>query len=113
MKYSDYIWPYTDSYAYMDKVRGGMPPVIICLASNGGVQGKEYNEAIPETADEIADSVYAAYQAGASMVHIHARDPQNLPDPARTKEVWWEVTAKCASVVPTSSSTIRPAAGST
>ncbi|MGA2000984.1 MAG: 3-keto-5-aminohexanoate cleavage protein [Terriglobales bacterium] len=94
MKYSDYIWPYTDSYAYMDKVRGGMPPVIICLASNGGVQGKEYNEAIPETADEIADSVYAAYQAGASMVHIHARDPQNLPDPARTKEVWWEVNSK-------------------
>jgi 3-keto-5-aminohexanoate cleavage enzyme len=78
----------------MEKVRTGMPPLIICLCSNGGVQGKEYNEAIPETADEIADSVFAAYQAGASMVHIHARDPQVLPDPAKTKEVWWEVNSK-------------------
>ncbi len=66
---------YTDSYAFMDKVRGGMPPMIICVACNGGVQGKEANDAIPETADEIAESVGAAYDAGASMVHVHARDP--------------------------------------
>lgn len=91
---SDWLWPYADSYAFMEKVREGMPPVIICIACNGGVQGKEYNESIPETADEIADSVYDAYQAGASMVHIHARDPQCLPDPARTEETWWETNSK-------------------
>ncbi len=32
-----HIWPYADSYAFMEKVRKGMPPVIICLASNGGI----------------------------------------------------------------------------
>ena len=31
-----------------------MPPLIICVACNGGIQGKEANEVIPETADEIA-----------------------------------------------------------
>ncbi|MBV9340968.1 MAG: 3-keto-5-aminohexanoate cleavage protein, partial [Acidobacteria bacterium] len=56
----------------MERVRVGLPPVIICVACNGGIQGKEANEAIPETADEIARSVQEAYEAGASMVHIHA-----------------------------------------
>jgi 3-keto-5-aminohexanoate cleavage enzyme len=71
-----------------------MPPVIICCACNGGIQGKEYNPAIPETAAEIAASVHEAYQAGASMVHVHARDPANLPGPARTVEQWKEVTQR-------------------
>jgi len=89
-----YYWDYADSYEFMAKVTDGMPPLIICLACNGGVQGKEYNENISETANEIADSVYEAYQAGASIVHIHARDPNNLPDGARTTEVWYEVNKK-------------------
>jgi 3-keto-5-aminohexanoate cleavage enzyme len=87
-------WDYTDAYEFMEKVREGMPPLIICVACNGGVQGKEYNENLPETASEIADSVYEAYNAGASMVHIHARDPNNLADGARTAEVWYEVNKK-------------------
>ena len=72
----------------MDRVRGGMPPVIICVACNGGIQGKEANEFIPETADEIAESVQAAYEAGAAMVHIHARDPQQLTQGARDADTW-------------------------
>jgi len=89
-----YLWNYTDAYEFMEKIQDGMPPLIICVACSGGVQGKEYNENLPETADEIADSVYEAYQAGASLVHIHARDPNNLPDGARTTEVWYEVNKK-------------------
>jgi 3-keto-5-aminohexanoate cleavage enzyme len=94
MKQSSYSWPYTNSYAFMEKVRNGMPPVIICCACNGGIQGKESNENIPETADEIADSVHDAYKAGASMVHVHARNPQNLPSPATKSEMWLEVNQK-------------------
>jgi 3-keto-5-aminohexanoate cleavage enzyme len=78
----------------MEKVRYGMPPLIICCACNGGIQGKESNDCIPETADEIADSVHGAYLAGASMVHVHARDPRNLSAPAKTTEVWKEVNRK-------------------
>jgi 3-keto-5-aminohexanoate cleavage enzyme len=91
---SDYLWNYADSYAFMEKVQQGMPPLIICLAGNGGVQGKEYNENLPETADEIADSIHGAYEAGASMVHIHARDPNNLANCAKTTELWYEVNRK-------------------
>jgi 3-keto-5-aminohexanoate cleavage enzyme len=85
---------YTDSYAFMQKVRSGMPPMIICVACNGGVQGKEENENIPETADEIADSVAAAHEAGAAMVHVHARDRKNLAIGATDAESWREVLAK-------------------
>ncbi len=90
----DCHWNYADSYEFMERVQEGMPPLIICVACNGGVQGKEYNENLPETTDEIAGSVYGAYQAGASMVHIHAREPNNLASCARTTEVWYEVNKK-------------------
>jgi len=85
---------YTDSHEFMERVRAGMPPLIICVACNGGIQGKEANEFIPETADEIAASVEGAYEAGAAMVHIHARDPQQLTQGARETETWSEVLRK-------------------
>lgn len=75
----------------MERVRAGLPPLIICVACNGGIQGKEANEFIPETAEEIAESVAGAYEAGAAMVHIHARDPEDLTKCARDPEPWREV----------------------
>jgi 3-keto-5-aminohexanoate cleavage enzyme len=82
---------YTDSHEFMERIRAGMPPLIICVACNGGIQGKEANEFIPETADEIAASVQGAYEAGAAMVHIHARNPQQLTEGARETGTWREV----------------------
>ena len=87
-------WLYADTYEFMERVREGMPPAIICVACNGGVQGKESSDALPEAADEIADSVYGAYRAGASVVHVHARNPKNLTEAATTREVWLEVNRK-------------------
>jgi 3-keto-5-aminohexanoate cleavage enzyme len=87
------MWRYTETHEYLERV-GKMPPVIICCACNGGVQGKEANDNLPETGDEIADSVHGAWKAGASMVHIHARDPQNYTRPALTTEIWHEVNRK-------------------
>ncbi len=85
---------YTSAHEFMERVREGMPPLIICVACNGGIQGKEANAVIPETADEIAESVGAAYDAGAAMVHIHARDPEDLTRGARNAEPWREVLRK-------------------
>ena len=93
-------WRYTDSYEFMERVQSGMPPLIICVACNGGVQGKEANEHLPETADEIAASVAGAYEAGASMVHIHARDPKDLSTGARDGEAWLEVLRKVRQACP-------------
>jgi len=61
---------YADAYQYMERV-GKMPPVIVVCARNGGVQGNDANDNLPETADEIADSVHGAHEAGAAMLHFH------------------------------------------
>ncbi len=89
----EHLWHYADTYEYMERV-GKMPPVIICCACNGGIQGKESTAALPETSDEIADSVGAAYDAGAAMVHVRARDPRPPTRPATTTDVWLEVNRK-------------------
>lgn len=88
------LFDYTNSQDFMERVRTGMPPVIICVACNGGIQGREANDALPETAEQIALSVGAAYDSGAAMVHIHARDPKDLTRGARDAESWREVLRK-------------------
>ena len=70
------------------------------MACNGGIQGKEANKVIPEAAEEIAESVHAAYEAGASMVHIHARDPKQLTEGARDAETWRDVLRKVRQCCP-------------
>jgi 3-keto-5-aminohexanoate cleavage enzyme len=95
-----FAWRYTDSYEFMDRVKSGMPPMIICVACNGGVQGKEANEYLPETAGEIAESVAEAARAGASMVHIHARHPLDLSTGAKSSESWIEVLRKVRQACP-------------
>jgi 3-keto-5-aminohexanoate cleavage enzyme len=79
MKTEDFIWDYRNPYAWMEKVRSGLPPLIISCAITGGVQGKESSEYLPETPAEQAEQTYEAYRAGASIVHVHARNP----------ECWW------------------------
>jgi 3-keto-5-aminohexanoate cleavage enzyme len=86
------LWRYGDAFEYLERV-GKMPPVIICCAVNGGIQGKEANAALPETVDEIVEAVDGVYRAGASMVHIHARDPHHPTRPATTTETWAAVNA--------------------
>ncbi len=79
MTQNDMIWDYRDPYEWMKRVnRGTFPPMIITCAITGGLHGKESNENLPETAEEQADAVYEAYQAGAVSVHVHARDTENL-----------------------------------
>jgi 3-keto-5-aminohexanoate cleavage enzyme len=48
-------------------------PVVITAALTGGVHGKEANPAIPETPEEIGEAAAAAEDAGAAVVHLHAR----------------------------------------
>jgi 3-keto-5-aminohexanoate cleavage enzyme len=87
MNKSDYIWDYRNPYEWMKRVKkSAFPPMIIQVAITGGFQGKESNPNLPETAEEQADAVYAAYKAGASAVHVHARDPENYAKPSSSAE---------------------------
>lgn len=49
--------------------------IIITVAQTGALVTKKMNPAVPEQPDEIAESAYDCYNEGASIVHIHARNP--------------------------------------
>ena len=102
-KWKEHVFDYLDAHEYMDKLTKGLSPMIICVACNGGVHGKEYNPALPESVEEITQSVYESYKAGASMVHIHARDPDHLSQGAKRTETWINVNRmvreKCPDII--------------
>jgi 3-keto-5-aminohexanoate cleavage enzyme len=98
--WSDWAFDYRDSRAYMERVRKGLPPLIVTCAVNGGVQGQEMNEALPETPAEIARACKEAYDAGASIVHIHGRDPDNLALSAEDPAVYREINARVRELCP-------------
>jgi 3-keto-5-aminohexanoate cleavage enzyme len=53
-----------------------MRKVIISVAVTGSRPTKEMNPAIPYTPKEIAQSAIECYRAGATIAHIHVRDPK-------------------------------------
>jgi len=54
-------------------------PCIITCAVSGAVANKQQCPGIPYTPEEYAKEVRRARDAGASMVHIHAREPNGTP----------------------------------
>ncbi|MBQ6662714.1 MAG: 3-keto-5-aminohexanoate cleavage protein [Firmicutes bacterium] len=52
---------------------------IISVALTGNWGDKSKNPALPMTPEEIAASAYDAYNAGASIAHIHMRDEEGKP----------------------------------
>ncbi len=103
MQMEDYLYRLTDDHKYMEKIKKGMPPLIITVAITGGAHVKDANPALSETPEEQAESAFEAYQAGASMIHIHARRPDNprlaSADPERYREVAQLIRAKCPDVI--------------
>ncbi len=58
--------------------------VIITCAVTGGIHTPTMSDNLPVTPDEIASQSIAAAEAGAGIVHLHARNPENgmpTPDP--------------------------------
>ncbi|MFA6448930.1 MAG: 3-keto-5-aminohexanoate cleavage protein [bacterium] len=78
-----------------------MNKVIITAALTGGIHGKEANPALPEQPDEIIRDSVECYEAGAAIVHLHARDKQGngVGDPAVFKEMNDGIKALCPVVV--------------
>jgi len=57
-------------------------PVIITCAPTGGIHTPTMSPHLPITPDQIATASIEAAEAGASIIHLHARDPQTgKPDP--------------------------------
>ncbi len=102
-----YVGDVRDSIRYIEKMsRGGLskfPPLIITCAITGGLHGKELNPNLPEHPEEQVQAAYDAYNAGASMVHIHRRNPENPMQMSWKWEEFAEVNAmvrdKCPDLI--------------
>jgi 3-keto-5-aminohexanoate cleavage enzyme len=70
-------------------VSAEQPPLIINAALTGMVPTKDDNAALPVTPDEIADDAKRCVDAGAAIVHLHARDEDGHP--TYRKEVYAEI----------------------
>ena len=53
--------------------------LIITVAPTGNVPTREMTPHLPVTPEEIADSAVRCRKAGASLIHVHARDPKSKP----------------------------------
>src|ERR1700709_481026 len=56
-----------------------MNPVVIAVAITGSVPRKKDNPALPVTPSEQIESTHAAFEAGATLAHIHVRNPDESP----------------------------------
>src|SRR5690349_15701886 len=49
-------------------------PCVITVAITGSLPRKENNPAVPITVSEQVESTHAAFEAGATVVHLHVRN---------------------------------------
>lgn len=81
----------------------GFTPAILSVAITGGMHSKNANPNLPESIDEQVQQVYDAYNAGAVMVHIHARRRDALSemsfDTNDYKEINARVREKCPDII--------------
>lgn len=76
-------------------------PVIITVAITGAVPKKKDNPAVPVSPPEQIESTHEAYEAGASLVHIHVRNPDESPgsDPDLYGKVQEGVRKHCPGMI--------------
>ncbi|WP_285409926.1 3-keto-5-aminohexanoate cleavage protein [Variovorax sp. efr-133-TYG-130] len=74
------------------------PKVIVTVAPTGGMANKQQNPNLPTQPQEIADDTYRCYNAGASVVALHARrasDDEATCDPKVYTQMNELIRAKC------------------
>jgi 3-keto-5-aminohexanoate cleavage enzyme len=78
-----------------------MRPIVIAVAITGSVPRKKDNPAVPTTPSEQIESTHQAYEAGASLVHIHVRNPDESAssDPALFAQVQAGVRRYCPGMI--------------
>ena len=78
-----------------------MKPIVIAVAITGSVPRKKDNPALPVTPAEQVESTQQAYEAGASLVHIHVRNPDesSSSDPELFRQVQEGVQQHCPGMI--------------
>jgi 3-keto-5-aminohexanoate cleavage enzyme len=75
--------------------------VIITCALTGALANRQQCPDVPYTPAEIADEALSAYNAGASVVHIHARNDDGTPtwEPDVFLKIQEQVKARCPIII--------------
>ncbi len=76
--------------------------VIITCAVTGAIHTPSMSPHLPVTPEEIAEGAIAAAEAGAAILHLHARDPQNgkpTQDPEAFRPFLSVIKERCNAVV--------------
>lgn len=83
-----------------------MNKLIISAAITGGITSRQKNPNLPYTSDEIAQAAYDCWNAGASIVHIHARENDGSPSyrPELYEEIVHKIRTKCNIIISLSTS---------
>ena len=78
-----------------------MEKLIITAAISGAEVTKDHNENVPYTVEETVRVAKSAYDAGASIIHLHVREDDGTPtqDKARFKEVIDAILKECPDVI--------------
>src|SRR3954465_7276749 len=78
-----------------------MKPVVVAVAITGSVPRKHENPALPTTPPEQVESTHEAFEAGASLVHIHVRNPDesSSSDPALFAQVQEGIRKHCPGMI--------------
>ncbi|MCP4171777.1 MAG: 3-keto-5-aminohexanoate cleavage protein [Fuerstiella sp.] len=79
-----------------------MSKVIITCAVTGSIHTPTMSPHLPITPDEIAASAIGAANAGAAILHLHARDPNNgspTPDPDIFRQFLPQIRDACDAVI--------------
>ncbi|KQU04895.1 3-keto-5-aminohexanoate cleavage protein [Methylobacterium sp. Leaf469] len=76
-------------------------PVVVAVAITGSVPRKADNPALPVTVSEQIESTHAAYEAGATLAHIHVRNDDETPssDPDRFAAVQAGLRTHCPGMI--------------
>src|SRR5688572_5342096 len=79
----------------------GPRPCIITVAITGSLPRKENNPAVPITVNEQIESTHAAFEAGASLVHVHVRNDDQSPtsNPDKFAEFQERIRKCCPGVI--------------
>ncbi|MGV8153224.1 MAG: 3-keto-5-aminohexanoate cleavage protein [Alkaliphilus sp.] len=74
-----------------------MQKLIITAALTGGEVTREHQPNLPLTPDEIAEAAFECYNAGVSIIHVHARDENGDPtqDYETNKVIAGKIAEKC------------------
>ena len=77
--------------------------VIISVALNGGMQQDRDGAVVPKQPAEIGEAAARCWEAGATMVHVHARGPdgKNSGDPAIYAEIIRQIRARSPILIQT------------